>query len=179
MNLDFEFTEQDFVEFNLYHDAHSPVQRRLAWGAYAVIAATGVTLWLVFLLHVGLTGANLRRYGPLLLGIPAVWGIYRLTYKVNLRRVVRQMLLEAQHRGLLGKKHLVLTDREITVRHGQETQSTQWDAVDRIEESSDAIYIYYGAVEAILIPRRAFPTDDAWKGCAMTARAYHAAAQRV
>jgi hypothetical protein len=178
MNLDFDFTEQDLVDFSVHHHVHSPAQRRITWGGYAVIAVAGVTLWLVLLLHVGLTEVNARKFGPLLLTIPIVWGIYRLSFRFNLKHVVREMLDEAQNRGLLGKKHLELTPREITVSDGQESQSTRWQAVERIEESSDAIYIYYGSMEAILIPRRAFPSDEAWKGCAKTARAYFADAHR-
>lgn len=105
MNIEFGRNEEDLVEFNLFHYAHSPSYRKQVFVAQIVLA--------VFIF--GAVASTFVRYSPIgsfvIGGIfgSAVYFVTPYIYKRSLVRQVRRMLKEGNNMSLLGHHEMHLS----------------------------------------------------------------------
>ncbi|MEW6533200.1 MAG: YcxB family protein [Thermodesulfobacteriota bacterium] len=157
MTLEYEVTLDDLVEFNLYHFDHSRTfLRRRYLNRYGLPAM--VVLALVIVTYPPTGGTFVSGFMTAGLWI-AIWP--RIERRAT-RKHITKFYREGQNKALLGKHMLQLLPDTIveTTDHGE--TSVSWDAVEKIVKAGDKIYVYINAVTAFVVPRRAFPTEEAF-----------------
>ena len=164
----FDFTESDFIGFNLYHHRHSPSTRAIQ------------VRFVVFILAIGLAALVYKLIRPeapdVLWSVPLGCGIgaalFPFSFRRSLRRNVLAMLKEGRNRGLLGTKEVTLTPAEIRSTGAMGMTTTAWPAVERVVVDGDVLYLYISSVSAVVVPRRAFAQDADFEAFVETARKY-------
>jgi hypothetical protein len=74
-----------------------------------------------------------------------------------IRHAIRQLLKdERPDRGQLGRHRVILSDDGVVESTAVNQSRTAWAGVDRVEQSSDYIFLYTSPAAAHVIPKRAF-----------------------
>ncbi|HXX95274.1 MAG TPA: YcxB family protein [Planctomycetota bacterium] len=178
MQIEFDFTKEDRVAFNVYHLEHSPTHRRNRWTSLLWASAVWVVLWGVLVATNESPGRAARALWPLLMFVPVYAFIYPPLRRRHARRIIDRILDEGQNRAVLGRKRVTMTSVDLTAGDDMKSTTARWDAVERIEVTEAYAYIYISGSEAVILPRRAFPTDDEFQDWIEIARKYQAAASR-
>jgi len=156
----------DYAAFTVY--AHQqPELRRRRWAGHKRFAVIMVVGMLVLMLAQSWNGGNvdwaalLPTYGLAVaigLGVLAVLvlGYERLLptlIRANARKLVRQ-----QPEGLfLGAHRLAFGDEGIDDSTEAASGRVPWDAVSRVEETADYLYVMLGGQQGVVVPKRGQP----------------------
>ena len=175
MEIQTEITRQDVIDFNIYHHARSRMARG-PWGCFLV----SCLLWLAFLLFGCLRSAHPWQTAK---AIAPLWSFFPLVLLLLLFRrfwvahVANRMLGEGKNQGLFGVKRVRISPESFQEAGEWQTTATDWQAVERIETSPQAAYVYVNAVSAFIIPRRCFAEEAAFHEFVRLARQYQAEAK--
>ena len=164
--IQYELTADDFVEFNHFHHKHSPELRRRLLVSRIVIPLFMISALLLTPL---LVQRNDRGYLDSLtqlrwfFAVPPVLFFYApFAWKRRQARLIRRMLNEGSTRSLLGNCLLTLNDDSISVQRPSSLSTYGWEATDQIRVTSEYCFIYVTSISAIILPRRAFNSNEAF-----------------
>jgi hypothetical protein len=156
----YSLNDNDYLEFNRFHLNSSPARRRAYWFSRALFPFMCVMF--AFFIHRTMSGA--AAWVPI--GLLAVIGI---TWSIGYDRVVFEPLVKRQISRMKKEGKLPYGESE-TYSFGEDGLrkttsrgefSLKYGSFERIEQSVAAIYIYVGAIEAIIIPSRVFENEAA------------------
>jgi hypothetical protein len=176
MSIDFEIGREDLVAFSLFHHRSSPANRqrlRLAMVALSLIMATVLALLVYYALRQ-------PEYW-----LPAVVVVMALVFVLvrfpqiqerNLRNLVERMYGEGRNLLLYGPRRVGLSPQFLNNSSPYFQSVTRWIAVEKIAVSENALYIYNSSVSSVIVPRRAFSSDDHFQTFVHTAQEFHARA---
>lgn len=158
MELHYEITQQDFVDFNLYYFDHTPaVQRSIFISRVAIAAIVIIGGSLLMALLGSLSLIPLMGYLVLaavfFFGIP--WYMRRKAGK-NAGRILR----EAENKHLCGPKTFILHEDKFELKGENEDTSYPYETVQRIVEDENHYYIFIGDRSGLIIPFAAFANKD-------------------
>lgn len=173
MSIDFEVWREDLISFALYHHRNSAASRRQRTSAI-------IALCVIF-------GAILAIIAWFALSKPELWwgvivilvvvGILLIqhpkTHERQLRKVVQRMYGEGRNLLLYGPRRVGLTPQFINHSSPYHQSVTRWIVVEKVATTSDALYIYISSVSSVVIPRRAFSSDDHFQTFVRTAEEFH------
>lgn len=157
MKLKYLLTEEDLLCFNDFHHKHSKValnvRRKSIAGfsismfvvmAYLITKNHGFSLWVLAL--------------P---AIPAITSgyFYSIKLKAHSRRYAKKAICEGKNISLNSPVTLELTDDEILSKSLIGESKLKWDAIERLEETDDYIFLYISSVSAITIPKQIVESD--------------------
>jgi hypothetical protein len=164
--VEYEFTADDFVQFNLHHNRHSPEIRRRFLVAWITIP---VVMWTLFLLLPLVLRRDEQTYwqGIVAIGWYFVMPLFFLAYypwaaRRRVTGLIHGMLKEGANRSLLGPRSITIDASGITSKSAVSTNSQSWGAVNRVVRTEESGYIYTSSVSAVVIPRRAFDSQTAF-----------------
>lgn len=154
MELVFELTEEDYINYNLAHSKKSPSMKRsiliqriigpiiFVIAPFIIIRFSDIPLW----------------YWIMILGLASIfWFIYYPKYATwEITRRVKKMLEEGNNENLFNKRSLVLTEKGIKEVSSIGESHISWDKIVRLEETKDYLFIYISSVSAHIVPKRAF-----------------------
>src|SRR5262245_36731264 len=146
MKANFEMTREDFLQFNLYHHAHSPALRKQR----AFVVGTCVVCALLIAAVIQLPAdpeGNLSALWMIVLFFLLFAAMIPMTWKRGLSKTVDRMLTEGKNHAMLGKKEILITPVEISAAGELKSMIVRWKAVERIEQESDILYVYISSVE--------------------------------
>jgi hypothetical protein len=172
MHLEFDLTKDDVVAFNLYHFAHSPSFRRKKWINLVWVIVGLVSVCVLAAIVVERSGGSADVLWTLLVSIPLYIACYPYLLRRAQRKIVERLIAEGQNRDQFGKKQLTFTPIEITAAGELTSTTVRWKAVERIEVAEAYAYVYFSALQAIIVPRRAFSNDAEFAAWVETARKY-------
>ena len=117
----------------------------------------------------GCVASTLIRYSPIssfVLG--GIFGgvMYFVTpyiYKRNIVGQVRKLLKEGSNMSLLGHYEMHLSPDEIQYKMLASETKLKWSSVDKVVQNDRYIFIYIGAIQALIIPKSAFPSNSQQK----------------
>jgi hypothetical protein len=149
--LTVELTADDLVAFNLHYALTSPVAKRNAANYRFVLIAISALLagWFVTVL-----------FGALWMGVAAAVAAGTISYfrAPALRaRQARHELAKAFSECALGGGGLstISLDDEGLHEESEDTSLTvRWSGIKRVEDTEAHVYIYFGARQAFILPRR-------------------------
>lgn len=154
----YELTEQQFVDFNLYHAKHSKAVQRSLTVQRLLIPAIYLAMPFVM--------APIFDWSVVSLLIPfvifaALWIVFFPAYFYwNIKRASRKMVNEGRNQGLLGHHQLFLDAegvREVTT-NGE--AHVRWSGIEKYGEDERNVYLYNGAMSALIVPKHAVPDMD-------------------
>src|SRR5262245_40395662 len=177
MQVSFDLTKEDLIAHNLYRQQRSPSiqrQRRMVSGVFLI---GGLALGAVLLTHEHSSASFLAwAMVALLLVTPA---ILPSSYRRSTIKLVGRLIDEGKNKSLLGRKEITITPVDICGAGELRSMTVRWKAVERIEETSDYLYIYFSSLEAFIIPRRAFAGEADFAAFAAGVRKHWQAAEQA
>lgn len=95
----------------------------------------------------------------------------------SMKRQLRSMYCSSQNRGVFGKQKIVINKSEIA-RYSQYGHTAfYWPAVERVEVGSNHAFVFVSSVNAFIIPKRDFPSENEFDLFVENARMYHREAE--
>jgi hypothetical protein len=156
--IEFERKLDDMIQFNLFHLAHSPSSQRQIW-IMRFLTALLVFPLIQSLIYLANHSLNLSDYViSFLCGILMFIGYPYINQAFTVRSL-RKMLGEGENTTMLGRCTISLTPEGIFSKTANSEGKLNWTTVQKTVQNDHYIFMYTGAVNAIVIPKKAFATD--------------------
>lgn len=158
MELHYDITKQDYIDFNLnYFTNNAVVQRsilitRVATAAIVVLGGTMLMYWL-HALNAFSVAVYLALAAACFFGMP--WYMKRKMIK-NVDRILQR----ANNKQLCGPKTLTLREEEFELAGENEDTVYQYEAVQRTATDANHFYIFVDEFSAIIVPFSAFVDEQ-------------------
>ncbi|MDO5141916.1 MAG: YcxB family protein [Eubacteriales bacterium] len=157
MELHYEITKQDYIDFNLhYYMNNAVVQRSLLITRImtAVLVLIGGTLLMYWVEGLGVlsTAVYLALAAVCFFGTP--WYMKRKVAK-NTERILRN----ANNKQLCGPKTLILRETDFELKGENEDTVYQYEAVQRTATDEGHYYIFVDEFSGLIIPFTAFENE--------------------
>ena len=158
LELNYNITKQDYIDFNLNYFNNNAVVQRSIWMmrvATAIIVIIGGSV-LMYWLH-ALTVVSGFVY--LALAAACFFGTpWYMRHKMV--KNVEKILKNAKNKQLCGPKTLILRDDDFELRGENEDTVYQYDAVQRTASDDKHYFIFVDEFSAIIVPFEAFGSMD-------------------
>lgn len=164
LKADFELAANDLVALTMAHNRRSPAMRRQRYGyllsGLVILSALPALILLTSDEPPMETAAAIW---PLLLG-PVLFVLFFIPYlRWKSKRIIKRLIAEGQNAGRYGACSLAITpDGLREIQAGGETRRS-WNTVERLLIADDHAFIFTSAVEAFVLPRRAFATHEGFQ----------------
>ncbi len=154
MILHYMLSNEDYIKFNLFHFGNSPVIKRQR--LLLLIVMPVIMLSLVFFLIDRWDATTLV---PIAL-LTVVWFfLYPRLVNRAIARNVNKLINEGQTNEFIGERSLTLQDSAMRIESQGRVAEIAYANIQRIAEDADRIYIYIGAISAVIIPVSAFASN--------------------
>ena len=159
MVLEFDRTIDDIIDFNLFHQDHSPSIKKQMWAyrvlftlliAFVPIIITYFMRDLVFTLNTIL---------GLLVSVLFFVAFPNMARRSTAQRV-QSMLNEGVNNSILGHCVMTLSPEGISTKAVGSESRIDWSKITKVSESEKHIFLYIGSINAYVIPKTAFTNDD-------------------
>lgn len=157
MELQYNITEQDFVDYNIYFIEHDVLTQKTIRKLSLMLAGL-VVLGGTALMYVvdSLTPVSVAVY--LLLAVVCffyapVW------FKRKARKNVHRTIQHAVNKHICGPKTLKLTEQGVQLVGESEDSLHPYTAFKRIETAQNQVYLYLDDISALIVPNNAFEQD--------------------
>ncbi len=164
MKADFELSPNDLIAFTTVHNLRSPTIRRQRYGCLiGALLLLSALPGLILLTTDKPVLETVKNIWPLLLG-PVLFVLTVIPYtRWRLASITRRMLAEGQNSGCYGPCSLSIDPDGL-----RETKSTVesircWSAVEKVLVTDTHAFVYTSAIEAFLLPGRAFQAPGAFQ----------------
>ena len=194
LTAEFDFTQDDFIAFNLYAHIKARPKRRsrlVPWDTQAPLRSPAywisTSLGALVLFLCSWAGQKLRIPASSLF-FTIIWLGYffcaaslagglllhlvRWAEPSLLRRHVAKSLRAGKNQGIFCRKRVTLTPESIAETSDFQQSATRWPVVERIVRDGAYAYIYLSAVSALVVPQRAFASAAAFEEFVRTAERY-------
>lgn len=157
MKIEFELTEQDFVDFNIFHFENSKSVRSAH--RKARFLAPVLFMAIPFVMK-NVSEIPFLYWFVIFLILSILWvTLYPARMKKSIEKSVRKVLLERPN-SIFGKKTVTLTDKGILTSGEDNNSEISYSAISEISESKKGtLYLYNSSLSAIIIPQSAFKYD--------------------
>lgn len=154
MEINYELTEKDYLDFNVFHAENSPTIRR----SILIQRLIGPVIFLIMPFYATrYTGIPLWYWVIIFGTLGALWySFYPKYIKWEVSRRTSKLIKEGKDGKILGNKNIKLTPEGIYGTSLYSEEKVKWDSIERIEETEDYIYIFISSISAFIIPIRAF-----------------------
>lgn len=154
MELEFQLTEEDYVNFNMDHAKKSEtmkksilIQRILGpiifmVAPFVITRFSDIPLWYWLIVFIILS---------------FIWFFYYPNYaEWEIKRRVKKMFTEGNNENLFNVRKLIVDGERLSEISAIGESKVSWDKVISLDESEDYLYIYLSSVSAHIIPKRVF-----------------------
>lgn len=155
MQVTYEQTLEDIAAFNLHHFRTSKrSQRRLLLSQALLIFSTSVAA----MIWPGWSFIE-RVVFFVVFSLLSIFG-YPMYYRWAIKRNAKKIYAAAQSQGILGEHTLTLGAEGFATSCSANDSRVSWSGVERIDSDEQYIYIYTSPLQAHVIPKRAFSSDE-------------------
>jgi len=157
--FEYALTEDDYLEFNKHFQRTSTSQQR----AHAInrFGLPIICAMLGFYLQHAFEGTMFWVSIGVLVVVSLIWlmGYTRLVLQPMMRRMIRN--LKKEGRLPFGEIEIVtFNDSHIHKATSVGERTVAYTAVERVDSTTNATYIYIGSMEALIMPHRIFESDQ-------------------
>lgn len=152
MEINYILTEDDYLNFNLFHTKHSKVVKK----SLLIQRLMGPVIFIAFSYLFSIF-ADLPFIGLFVTFsiISVLWYIFYPAYFYKLIiRNVKKAMNEGDNGGLLGKRQMILNEEGIIDVNSSSKTESNWQAIKDIKEDENNFFLYNSAVSAYIIPKR-------------------------
>lgn len=162
MEIYYTLTEDDYMNFNLYHVKNSSTAKK----ALKIQRLMGPFLYLFFTvllyLYIDIPSPVLV---ILFLVLSSLWlFLYPRYFYNHILRSTKKMIKEGANDGLLGEHHMILSDDGIIDLSSNRETKVQWSGVQLFKEDDDNLYLYNSSISAYILPKRDLKETDEVRG---------------
>ena len=152
MNIHYELTEEDYINFNLYHIKHSKMGKR------SLLLQRIVTPFLYIIVAYLFSMIGNLPFLPLFITffiVSALWVIFYPKYFYRLiARNAKKMIKEGKNDDLLGKHQLKMTEEGLVDTTANKETKVTWTGITAIQEDDGYFFLYNSSVSAYILPKR-------------------------
>ena len=159
MELNYEITKQDYLDYNLYYMQYSSTMKKTLLVQRFILPL----IFLVFPFILATISSKIPFwYWMTIFNVTTiVWIVfYPRHLKSQVKKRISKMVDEGKNVGFLGNSKLILTEEGITLITEARESKTSWKAVESICETEKHIFIFISAVEAYIVPNRIFESEN-------------------
>ena len=160
MTINYDVTEKDFINFNLYHWKTSKSGRKLnAFMMFLPFFMFGFMVWMT--LRRAAVSEEIAAALPGHIVVAAVLALIlflliKLTFRPTLRLQARMHLRDGKFNDFIGEQTITLHDDFFEDGNIRMMSRINYSAVEKICRGYDCLFIYIGAMKAIILPLRCF-----------------------
>ncbi len=158
MKIRYELTEDDYIQFNLYHMQNSPSQKK-------TFMISRYLLPLLLAIPIYLFGTLVFKQPSLFWIIIAVlytviWMVtFPKLFKRNVTKAMKKMAQEGDNSNFYGLKTLEIEDDKIIATDDTTTSIVLKSAIKDIKVYDDMVLLYESAISAHIIPTRSLSNE--------------------
>jgi len=158
MRIEFERTEEDMVEFNLFHIDRSPTIRKQLLVTQIVMAV------LIFVMAMSVAYLRTRYLPAISYIVGAIFSmgaclVYPSIYKWSITRQARKLFREGSNKSLLGRHELNLSPDGVHYTTISSESKINWSSIEKVVQNDKYVFMYIGAINAIVVPKTAFASS--------------------
>ena len=153
MEIHYNLTEKDYINFNLYHVKNSKTGKRaLTWHRFLSPFFFAVAAYLYSVI----TSTPLLPRLVLFLAMSILFTLFYPKYFYSLiARNAKKMINEGKNEGLLGDHQLKMTEEGIVDTSAERETKVTWSGITSFKEDEGYFYLYNSSVSAYILPKRA------------------------
>lgn len=159
MELNYKLTEQDYVDFNLFHAKNSKTVKKSMM--VQQVSGPVIYLLLAFIISMMLELSFISLFIPALIMSILWFFLYPAYFFRLIKSNASKMLREGKNEGVLGPHTMIFTEeglREISPR-GDLTVS--WSGIENVGEDPSGFYLYNSGMTALIIPKKDLENSSA------------------
>jgi hypothetical protein len=162
MNVEYERTFDDLIEFNLYHIAHSPSLRKqiLMTRVFYFLLMTITSGSVVYL--VGRESNPLPYILCILAGV-VTFIVYPVFERRSMTGRLKKVLAEGDNKAILGPQMISLTPEGLFCKTPASEEKLNWSIIDKVAQNEKYIFLYISSTNAFMIPKKAFSSGTLQK----------------
>lgn len=151
MEIEFELTEKDLIQFHVYHIKNTKIARR----SMMINRIIGPLFLIVFgFILASAQGSVSGGLIAIILILSVCWVfLYPKYFYYLVARNTKKGLEDQQTKGMIGHHRLVLNNEGLFDSTATGTTSASWDTIS-LKEDQDHLFIYYGPTNAYIVPKR-------------------------
>lgn len=152
MEIKYNLTEEDYVNFNMFHVKNSKVVNRALNMQRFLTPIIFIIASIVFS-KVG--GMPFPGVFITFLVVSIVWMIFYPKYFYShIIRNTKKMIKEGKNDGLLGEHQMILSEEGIIDSTSNGETKVSWSGIQTLSEDNYNIYLYNSSVSAYILPKR-------------------------
>lgn len=158
MNIEYELTLDDILDFNMYHFYNSKkIKKTRNKQRYL-----GGTIFLILpLIMKQVTSIPITEIYPSFIICSLLWIIfYPIYFKNSIKKNVHKMLAKGSNEGIIGEHTFSITDEGIVDKNEFKESKISTKGIKKICQTEKNILIYIGKLNAFIIPFRAFDNEN-------------------
>jgi len=157
MEVRYKPSEDDLVALTWLEAKRSPTLRRQYFGTYFGVPTAVAGLWLAVVLLTSEDSAGHIGTGIAVVAFAVFWFFWwPAKYSKTIRKYVQTTLKEGRSRVQLAERHIVCDTLGIKTHTDFGDDTLKWQAIQRMEETNDRLFLFLAQFSAVVVPRRAF-----------------------
>lgn len=161
MKLEFNITEEDYINFNIHHMDISKTYRRTIFKQRYIVPI--IFLIVPFVLD-KISKIPFSYWMAIYGGLYIIWACFYKKYIIwKVKKSIKKKLNEGNNNGVLGEKTFEICEDEIIETSEFSKSSTNIKSVEDIFINEEYIYIYINHMQAYIVPIRAFINEKGKK----------------
>ena len=85
--------------------------------------------------------------------------IYPYIYRKNVIRQARKLFKEGSNKSLIGRQEMRLSPDGIHYKTVASESNLNWSSIDKVLQNDKYIFMYIGAINALVVPKSAFASS--------------------
>ncbi|MCJ7842473.1 YcxB family protein [Lederbergia sp. NSJ-179] len=152
MEIKYNLTEEDYLNFNLFHVKNSKTAKKAMKMQRFLIPIVFIVIPYV-LSKMG----DMSLFGLLIpfLLISILWIMFYPKYFYHyVIRHTKKLIKEGENDGLLGEHRMILSEEGIVDSASNRETKVTWSGIKTVKEDKHNIYLYNSSVSAYILPKR-------------------------
>ena len=152
MKINYNLTEEDYINFNMFHIKNSKTGRR----SLNIQRLLTPIFFLAFAFMLSIVSdMPLRPLFTVFLLISIIWILFYPKYFYRLiRKNTKKMIKEGKNDGLLGDRCLTMTAAGFVDKSSNGETKGTWSSITSFKEDNENFYLYNSSVSAYILPKR-------------------------
>jgi hypothetical protein len=160
MNVTYQMTPEDAIKFNMYIFSTSPTLR--TQNRRNRIIAVSITVVLYFIIFVDMDEALTANIIIALLTALFTFFIYNPIAQRLQKQAIQKLIKNESSKQFFTEKTLTLYPDHIQTISEMGENKMSWKAIKDVKIVPEYAYLFLDTLNAIVIPKRVFPGDDAF-----------------
>ena len=152
MELNYKITEQDYIDFNVFHAKNSKSVQKQVTTQRVLVPIMYIVL--AILAAVFLDMPFLVIFIPFLL-VGILWYLYYPAYFYRLiKRNSTKMMREGKNDAVTGLHKMIFTNEGLREISPKGEMTVSWSGIEEISEGETGFYLYNSGMSALIIPKK-------------------------